>query len=70
MDPRDLSDEERGTALVPRAEPAFRAALELDTETLAQRVAEAEARLAGYDAVLVKPCQPDELLVEIRRARP
>jgi len=31
--------------------------------------AEAEARLAGYDAVVVKPCQPDELLAQIRQAR-
>jgi CheY-like chemotaxis protein len=32
-----------------------------------------EARLAGFDAVIVKPCDPDELVREIRRllqARP
>jgi CheY-like chemotaxis protein len=26
-----------------------------------------EARLAGFDAVIVKPCDPDELVREIRR---
>lgn len=62
----DLSGLEVAKRLRGRAETSTVPLIALTGRALPSEIA--EARAAGFDAVLVKPCEPSQLLAEIERA--